>query len=272
MFEAFAKAAQYIVRLKSQQDVWDHLAKLVISYFPADWAAFARRDSVEGISLHHGTPPEKVDAQHVLTEEIRTLVAEVLDSGFLASGVVAAAAPSMTAFLPIVEEYQVKEVMLIGHQGADPLPKELLEVYLAIAGLAGTAFERLHSEQELNRHRDHLEELVKERTAELAEAKRQNELILDSVQEGICGLDLEGRITFVNPFAAKSLGWDPAELVGNPAHVTFHHTRPDGCPYPAGQCAVHSVLRKDTREMLPTRHSCEGWAANSRWNFGPPPS
>ena len=74
----------------------------------------------------------------------------------------------MTALLPIVEEYQAKEVMLIGHRGRAPLPKELLDVYLAVAGLAGTAFERFHSEQELNRHRDHLEELVKERTAELA--------------------------------------------------------------------------------------------------------
>ena len=60
----------------------------------------------------------------------------------------------MTAFLPIVEEYQVQEVLLIGHGGTDPLPKELWEVYLAVAGLAGTACERLHSEQELNRHRD----------------------------------------------------------------------------------------------------------------------
>ena len=150
LFEAFAKAAQYIVRLKSQQDVWDHLANLIISYFPADWAAFARRDSAAGISLHHGTPPDKVDAEHVLAAECRTLVAEVFDSGFLASGVIDATAPSMTAFLPIVEEYQVKEVMLIGHQGTDPLSKELLEVYLAVAGLAGTALERLHSEQELN--------------------------------------------------------------------------------------------------------------------------
>jgi PAS domain S-box-containing protein len=249
LFEAFTKAAQYIVRLKSQQDVWDHLARLIISYFPADWTAFARRDSVDGISLHHCTPLKKVDAQQVLTEEARTLIAEVLDSGFLATGVIAAAVPSVTAFLPIVEEYQVKEVMLIGRQGADPLPKELLEVYLAVAGLAGTAFERLHSEQELNRHREHLEELVKERTAELAKAKRQNELILDSVQEGICGWDMEGSITFVNPFAAKTLGWEPAELIGRNAHATFHHTRSDGCLYPLEECAVHSMMTKsETRD------------------------
>ena len=53
---------------------------------------------------------------------------------------------------------------------------------------------------------------MKERTAELAKAKQQNELILHSVREGICGLDLDGRITFVNPFAAQMLrlGYRPS--------------------------------------------------------------
>ena len=63
--------------------------------------------------------------------------------------------------------------MLIGHKGADPLPKELWDVYLALAGLAGTAFERLHNELELKRHRDHLEELVKVRTDELVKANQE---------------------------------------------------------------------------------------------------
>jgi PAS domain S-box-containing protein len=228
LFEAFAKAAQYIVRLKSQQDAWDHLARLIISYFPAEWTAFARRDAAGGISLHHGTPPEKVDARQVLTEECRTFVAEVLDSGFLASGVVAAAAPSMTAFLPIVEEYQVKEVMLIGHRGTDPLPKELLDVYLAIAGLAGTAFERLHSEQELNRHRDHLEELVKERTAELARAAaellRQKDLLavtLASIGDGVIVTDALGRVTFLNGEAERLTEWSSREASGHSLPAVF---------------------------------------------------
>ena len=35
---------------------------------------------------------------------------------------------------------------------------------------------------------------------------RQNELLLTSVGEGIYGVDLEGRITFVNPAAARLSG------------------------------------------------------------------
>ncbi len=250
LFEVFIKSAQYIARLKTQQDIWDHLGKLIMTHLPADWTAFVQRDSVNGISIHHCTLPDAVATQRMLTDEVRALIADVLDSGFLASRVIPTPALSMTVFLPIVEEYRTEMVMLIGHKAVDPLPKELLDIYLAIAGLAGTAFERLHNERELNRHRAHLEELVRERTAELAKAKRQNELILHSVGEGICGMDLDGGITFVNPSAAQLIGWDPGELIGRNAHATFHHTRPDGCSYPMEECLVYSALRSGN-----TRHA-----------------
>lgn len=243
LFEAFIKSAQYFVRLKTQQDVWDHLGKFIMTYFPADWTAFVQRDPINGISLHHCTLPDGVAAQLILMDEVRTLIADVLDSGFLASHVILTPTPSMTVFLPIVEEYQPEKVMLIGHKAADPLPKELQNIYLAIAGLAGTTFERLHNERELNRHRAHLEELVKERTAELAKAKRQNELILHSVGEGICGMDLDGRITFVNPSVAQIIGWDPDELIGRNAHATFYHTQSDGCFHPTEECPIYSTLK-----------------------------
>ena len=42
MFDAFIKSVQYLVRLKTQQDVWDHLGKFIMTYFPADWTAVVR--------------------------------------------------------------------------------------------------------------------------------------------------------------------------------------------------------------------------------------
>lgn len=185
LFEAFIKSVQYIVRLKTQQDVWDHLGKFILMYFPADWTAFVHRSSVNHISILHATLPDAVAAQRILTDEIRALITDVLDSGFLASHVILTPAPSMTAFLPIVEESQPEKVLLIGHKAADPLPKELLNLYLAIAGLAGTTFERLHNERELNRYRAHLEELVKEGTAELEAANRELEAFSYSVSHDL---------------------------------------------------------------------------------------
>jgi PAS domain S-box-containing protein len=48
----------------------------------------------------------------------------------------------------------------------------------------------------------------------LARLLRHNELILTSVGEGICGVDLAGNITFANPAAARMLGWEVGDLIG----------------------------------------------------------
>ena len=72
---------------------------------------------------------------------------------------------------------------------------------------------------------------------------RHNELILNSVSEGIYGLDLDGNGTFINPAAAKMLGWDVSDLIGRPQHATLHHTRPDGAPYPQEECPIYAAFR-----------------------------
>ncbi|MDF2440630.1 MAG: hypothetical protein JWN98_1614 [Abditibacteriota bacterium] len=60
---------------------------------------------------------------------------------------------------------------------------------------------------------------------------RHNEQILNSTTEGIIGLNLKGRITFVNPAAAHTTGWDITELIGKSLHDFIHHTKTDGTRY-----------------------------------------
>lgn len=243
LFEAFVKASQYMVRLKTQQDMREHLSKLVMTLFAASWTAFAKRDANGLITIYNSSLSEVLTARCLHAAEVNKTIADVLDSGFLATQIIAVPAPSMTCFLPVVEEYQTTGVMLIGHQTASPIASDLLNIYLAIAGLAGETSERLHNELELNRHRTQLEGLVKERTTELTSVKHQNELILNSVGEGICGLDSDGRINFVNPAAAKMIGWKPEELIGLDGHATFHHSHFDGSAYMVEDCPVRLALK-----------------------------
>ena len=54
----------------------------------------------------------------------------------------------------------------------------------------------------------------------VARLHQQNELILHSAAEGILGLDLQGNHTFVNPAAARMLGYEAGELLGRPSHAS----------------------------------------------------
>jgi len=83
----------------------------------------------------------------------------------------------------------------------------------------------------------------KQAAEDLAQLSRQQELILSSAGEGICGLDLDGRMTFVNPAAARMIGWTPEELIGKSQHDVLHHTRLDGTPYPREKCPIHAAFK-----------------------------
>lgn len=77
----------------------------------------------------------------------------------------------------------------------------------------------------------------------LADTRTRLESILTTAGEGIVGLDVAGRVTFVNPVAARLLGYMVDELVGSVLHELVHHRKPDGTPYPADDCPVLAVLR-----------------------------
>lgn len=72
---------------------------------------------------------------------------------------------------------------------------------------------------------------------------RRNELLLTAAGEGIFGLDLQGHTTFVNPAAARMVGYTAEELVGKPMHELIHHTRSDGRPYPWRECPTCATMR-----------------------------
>jgi len=66
----------------------------------------------------------------------------------------------------------------------------------------------------------------------------RNRLLLASAGEGICGIDINGITTFVNPAANIILGYTTGELLGKNLHALTHHTKPDGLPYPSHECPI----------------------------------
>jgi two-component system cell cycle sensor histidine kinase/response regulator CckA len=76
----------------------------------------------------------------------------------------------------------------------------------------------------------------------LDQLRRRNELILNSIADGVHGVGKDGRITFENPAAARMLGRSIGELLGRPAHETMHHTGPDGTATALSRCPIHATL------------------------------
>ena len=100
------------------------------------------------------------------------------------------------------------------------------ESMAAIESAAASLGQVLSSSQE----RDRAEDLY-----------RQQQILLDSVAEGICGVDRRGFITFANPSAARMLGASASLLNGQPVHNLLHGAAPAN-----RQCGEDCQLRRAT--------------------------
>jgi len=87
------------------------------------------------------------------------------------------------------------------------------------------------------------EEGRKELEAQMERLRTEHARILNSIGEGVHWIDVDGRIKFENPAAAKMLGYEVSDLIGKPAHATMHHTRADGAAYPQSECSIYATLR-----------------------------
>jgi two-component system, OmpR family, sensor histidine kinase VicK len=74
-------------------------------------------------------------------------------------------------------------------------------------------------------------------------ATRQRELILESVGDGIYGIDLSGKLTFINEAAGQILGYAPSQLTGQDVHELIHHSHTDGTPYSKSSSPIFQAMR-----------------------------
>lgn len=81
------------------------------------------------------------------------------------------------------------------------------------------------------------------RTAEnLAHAEERARMLLESAGEGIYGLDLEGRTTFVNPAAARMLGYEQIDFIGKSMHEIAQHSYQDKSHYPYKFSPIYAAI------------------------------
>jgi PAS domain S-box-containing protein len=81
---------------------------------------------------------------------------------------------------------------------------------------------------------------------ELNALTRQRQSILDSVGDGIFGMNMEGRLTFINRSGAEMLGYSAPDLLGQNMQALIHHSRADGTPYPAEESPIFGSVKRET--------------------------
>ncbi len=74
-------------------------------------------------------------------------------------------------------------------------------------------------------------------------ARSQHIALLESTAEGIYGVDLEGRCTFINKAGASLLGYQPEDLIGRRIHELTHHARRDKSSSSSEVCALYQAYR-----------------------------
>jgi two-component system sensor histidine kinase VicK len=77
---------------------------------------------------------------------------------------------------------------------------------------------------------------------QLRSLSRQSDSVLESVGDGIFGLDLQGNITVINPAALQMLGFKSEEVLGRNMHSLIHHAYADGAPYPVADSPISKTL------------------------------
>ncbi|MCW9079283.1 MAG: sigma 54-interacting transcriptional regulator [Gammaproteobacteria bacterium] len=98
-----------------------------------------------------------------------------------------------------------------------------------------------------------------------------NQPILDSVGDGIYGLDLEGNITFANPAATDLTGFPKDALIGQSVHDLHMYARWDGSPYHFIETGIYQTLKqgvaKESDSDVFWRHSGDHFAVS--WTCTP---
>lgn len=81
--------------------------------------------------------------------------------------------------------------------------------------------------------------------------QRHARRILDSLTEGVIGVDERGRVVFLNPAASGLLGWTPRDLMGVSFHHLAMHSDAEGREAPYEASALRRALEANETIELP---------------------
>lgn len=130
----------------------------------------------------------------------------------------------------------------------EPSERELLNIDI-LARQAADLIDRKMSQVRDAEREVEARKAIEGSWAATEEQKRLLQSITDNATTALFILDERRQCTYMNPAAERLTGYTLAETRGRSLHEVLHHTRPDGSPYPAGECPIHRALPQNDREQ-----------------------
>jgi PAS domain S-box-containing protein len=113
--------------------------------------------------------------------------------------------------VPVLEEGRVVIVAGVGNKETDYDDSDVRQLTLLMEGL-WALIHRQRAQLEVERHRDHLEQLVAERTKALRASELRYRQVFESVSDSLLIVGDEKRIVGANPAACAEYGYSPDEF------------------------------------------------------------
>lgn len=124
--------------------------------------------------------------------------------------------PHSILSVPVQVKGQIIGVMQALHRHMGWFGEKNMRFFHSVANTVGIAVENAQLFGEVQSFNRHLEQMVAERTKELAEEKEKTEAILASMADGLLVLDAENHILTANLVAEEMLGFDLSQTAGQP--------------------------------------------------------
>jgi PAS domain S-box-containing protein len=186
-----------------------------------------------------GIEPQRANLQDIPVETLPWWMEKLNNFENIQIPRVADLPPEASSEKEILEDQSIQSLIVI--------PIIYADILVGFLGLDSVRTERTWSEEAISLIKiigEIIITAIVRRRAEISleSLRKQNEMILNTAGEGIYGLDLEGKTTFVNPAAAKMIGWNLEELIGKSQHDVLHHSRSDGTSYPRDECPIYAAF------------------------------
>jgi PAS domain-containing protein len=81
-------------------------------------------------------------------------------------------------------------------------------------------------------------EIIHQSRSEIPNLNSKYELLLNSIFQGVYGLDLEKKAIFWNKAAEEITGYKAQEILDKPVHPIIHHSHTDGSSYKDEDCPI----------------------------------